>query len=92
MPLAGEQAGHDGGQQRDRDDRRGVDTGETGDKAVDLRLARRGIFHAVKDALHHALRKHMRDSDLHGAVGVDAAGSHPVADGHADRDRLACDS
>ena len=34
----------------------------------------------------------MRDSDLHGAVGVDAAGSHPVADGHADRDRLACDS
>lgn len=25
-------------------------------------------------------------------VGVDAAGSHPVADGHADRDRLACDS
>ena len=34
----------------------------------------------------------MRDSDLHGAVGVDAAGSHPVADGHANRDRLACDS
>ena len=85
MPLAGEQAGHNGGQQRDRDDRRGVDTGKTGDKAVDLRLARRGIFHAVKDALHHALRKHMRDADLHGAVGVDAAGSHPVADGHADR-------
>ena len=90
-PVAGEKAGHDGGQQCNADDSRGVNAGEAGDKAVDLGLARGGVLHAVQDALHHALREHMGDAHLDRAVRVDAARNRAVAHSDAHRHRLACD-
>ena len=92
MPVAGDKARDNGGQQGNEQKGRGIDAGETGDEAVDFRLAGRSVLHAVQNALHHALREHVGDADLYRAVRVDAAGNDRVAGRNADRDRLAGDS
>ena len=56
-----------------------------------LGLARGSVFHAVQDALHHALGKHMGDAQLDRAVCIDAAGHRLVAGRNAHRHRLARD-
>ena len=92
MPVAGDKARDNGGQQGNEHHGRGIDAGETGDEAVDFRLAGRSVLHAVQNALHHALREHVGDADLYRAVRVDAAGNDRVAGRNADRNRLAGDS
>ena len=88
VPLAGNKARDNGGQQGNRNNSRGVNAGETGDKAVDLRLAGRCILHAVENALYHALSENVGDTQLDRAVGVDTAGGCLVAGSDTNRNRL----
>ena len=92
VPLAGNKARDNGGQQGNRNNSRGVNAGKTGDKAVDLRLAGRCVLHAVEDALYHALSENVGDAQLDRAVGVDTAGGCLVADSDTNRNRLTGDS
>ena len=88
MPLAGNKARDNGGQQGNRNNSRGVNAGETGDKAVDLRLAGRCILHAVENALYHAFSENVGDAQLDRAVSVDTAGGCLVAGSDTNRNRL----
>ena len=80
---------HDGQQHGSAHNRRGVDSGKTGNEALGARLFIAGVFHQLQNARYRRFGEGLGDADADQAGNVDTAGDDLVALGRIARQGFA---
>ena len=79
IPVAGNQGRNHGSQYCGSNNKRSIDTCETGNEAVDGRLAGSSVLHAVQNAGNHGLFQNLFYTDFQHTGGIYATGNNLIA-------------